>query len=103
MTDKKSGGDLFIVDNADDDWKVQRYLRDWCDIARPHGHLRGIALFPKSCYHLEHSQQSPRHPGGLRLAAHPPPRYASNPRSTTWISRFYESFNVRLNGSASSP
>ena len=36
MTDKpkKSGGDLFIVDNSDDHWKVQRYLHDWCDIAR---------------------------------------------------------------------
>jgi hypothetical protein len=31
---KKSGGELFIVDNADDDWKVQHYLHDWCDIAR---------------------------------------------------------------------
>jgi hypothetical protein len=30
---KKSGAELFIVDNADD-WKVQRYLRDWCEIAR---------------------------------------------------------------------
>ena len=30
----KSGGELFIVDNADDDWKVQRYLHDWCDISR---------------------------------------------------------------------
>lgn len=27
------GGDLFIVDNSDTDWKVQRYLRDWTDIA----------------------------------------------------------------------
>jgi hypothetical protein len=27
------GGDLFIVDNSDSDWKVQRYLRDWTDIA----------------------------------------------------------------------
>ena len=36
MTDKpkKPGGELFIVDNADDQWKVQRYLHDWCDIAR---------------------------------------------------------------------
>jgi superfamily II DNA or RNA helicase len=36
MTDKpkKSGGELFIVDNADDQWKVQRYLHDWCEIAR---------------------------------------------------------------------
>lgn len=31
---KKPGGELFIVDNADDQWKVQRYLHDWCDIAR---------------------------------------------------------------------
>jgi len=29
----KSGAELFIVDNADDQWKVQRYLRDWCDIS----------------------------------------------------------------------
>lgn len=27
------GADLFIVDNSDTDWKVQRYLRDWTDIA----------------------------------------------------------------------
>lgn len=27
------GGDLFIVDNSETDWKVQRYLRDWTDIA----------------------------------------------------------------------
>jgi superfamily II DNA or RNA helicase len=31
---KKTGGELFIVDNSDEDWKVQRYLHDWCDIAR---------------------------------------------------------------------
>ncbi len=30
----QSGGDLFIVDNSDTDWKVRRYLHDWCDIAR---------------------------------------------------------------------
>jgi hypothetical protein len=30
---RKSGGELFIVDNADERWKVQRYLHDWCDIA----------------------------------------------------------------------
>ncbi|MGD8624351.1 MAG: hypothetical protein PVF47_14580 [Anaerolineae bacterium] len=36
MTDKpkRSGGELFIVDNADDDWQVHRYLHDWCEIAR---------------------------------------------------------------------
>jgi superfamily II DNA or RNA helicase len=26
--------DLFIVDNSEDDWKVARYLHDWCEIAR---------------------------------------------------------------------
>ena len=26
----KTGSELFIVDNSDDDWKVLRYLRDWC-------------------------------------------------------------------------
>ena len=31
---KRSGGELFIVDNADDQWKVHRYLHDWCEIAR---------------------------------------------------------------------
>ena len=30
---KQQGGDLFIVDNSDKEWKVQRYLRDWADIA----------------------------------------------------------------------
>lgn len=29
-----SGGDLFIVDNSDSEWKVLQYLREWCDIAR---------------------------------------------------------------------
>ncbi len=29
----KSGGDLFIVDNSDQDWKVLQYLREWTDIA----------------------------------------------------------------------
>jgi len=27
------GGDILIVDNSDTDWKVQRYLEDWTDIA----------------------------------------------------------------------
>lgn len=27
------GGDLFIVDNSDNDWKVVRYLRDWSDLS----------------------------------------------------------------------
>ncbi|MBN1139197.1 MAG: helicase [Anaerolineae bacterium] len=34
MTQSRKGGELFIVDNADDDWKVHRYLHDWCEIAR---------------------------------------------------------------------
>jgi len=30
---KSRGGDVFIVDNSDKDWKVLRYLRDWADLA----------------------------------------------------------------------
>jgi hypothetical protein len=30
----KSGSDLFIVDNSDVDWKVVRYLHDWCQISK---------------------------------------------------------------------
>jgi len=30
----KTGSDLFIVDNGDQDWKVLRYLHDWCQISR---------------------------------------------------------------------
>jgi HKD family nuclease len=29
----KSGSELFIVDNSDADWKVLRYLHDWCQIS----------------------------------------------------------------------
>jgi superfamily II DNA or RNA helicase len=28
-----SGSELFIVDNSDQDWKVVRYLHDWCQIS----------------------------------------------------------------------
>ena len=28
-----SGSDLFIVDNKDNDWKVLRYLKDFCEIS----------------------------------------------------------------------
>ena len=28
-----TGSELFIVDNSDDDWKVLRYLHDWCQIS----------------------------------------------------------------------
>ena len=31
---QRQGSDLFIVDNSDQDWKVRRYLRDWCDLAQ---------------------------------------------------------------------
>lgn len=30
----KQGSDLFLVDNSDADWKVARYLHDWCQIAK---------------------------------------------------------------------
>jgi len=30
---RQQGGDLFIVDNSDQDWKVRRYLSDWADLA----------------------------------------------------------------------
>src|SRR5712671_4485505 len=30
----KTGSELFIVDNSDDEWKVVRYLRDWCQISK---------------------------------------------------------------------
>jgi superfamily II DNA or RNA helicase len=29
-----SGSELFIVDNSDEDWKVQRYLHDWCELSK---------------------------------------------------------------------
>ena len=30
----KTGSELFIVDNSDEDWKVQRYLHDWCGLSK---------------------------------------------------------------------
>ncbi len=30
----QAGSDLFIVDNSDEDWKVVRYLHDWCQISK---------------------------------------------------------------------
>ena len=33
-SESKSGSDLFIVDNSDQDWKVLRYLHDWCALSR---------------------------------------------------------------------
>src|SRR5438128_2595859 len=32
--DSKSGGELFIVDNTESDWKVLRYLKEWTQIAK---------------------------------------------------------------------
>ena len=29
-----TGSELFIVDNSDDDWKVVRYLHDWCQLSK---------------------------------------------------------------------
>lgn len=29
-----TGSELFIVDNSDEEWKVLRYLRDWCQISK---------------------------------------------------------------------
>ena len=29
-----TGSELFIVDNSNDDWKVLRYLHDWCQISK---------------------------------------------------------------------
>lgn len=36
MTSKvsKHGGDLFVVDNSDSDWKVHRYLKEWCQLSK---------------------------------------------------------------------
>jgi superfamily II DNA or RNA helicase len=31
---KDRGGELFIVDNSDDDWKVRNYIHEWCEIAK---------------------------------------------------------------------
>ena len=30
----KIGSELFIVDNSDEDWKVVRYLHDWCQLSK---------------------------------------------------------------------
>jgi hypothetical protein len=29
-----TGSELFIVDNSDADWKVLRYLKDWCQLSK---------------------------------------------------------------------
>ena len=30
----KTGSELFIVDNSDAEWKVQKYLHEWCQISK---------------------------------------------------------------------
>ena len=30
---KRTGSELFIIDNSDQDWKVLRYLHDWCQFS----------------------------------------------------------------------
>jgi hypothetical protein len=30
----KTGSELFIVDNSYDEWKVLRYLHDWCQLSK---------------------------------------------------------------------
>lgn len=30
----QTGSELFIVDNSEDDWKVSRYLHDWCGLSK---------------------------------------------------------------------
>ena len=30
----KSGSELFIVDNSDQDWKVLQYVKDWCALSQ---------------------------------------------------------------------
>ena len=34
MTEARNGGDLFIVDNSNSGWTAERYLREWCDVAK---------------------------------------------------------------------
>lgn len=45
MPETRKGGDLFIVDNSDSEWKVVNYLSEWAELKRaidqrivaPHG------------------------------------------------------------------
>lgn len=30
----RTGSELFIVDNSEDDWKALRYLNDWCGLSK---------------------------------------------------------------------
>ena len=33
MSDTQRGGDLYIVDNSDANWKVSSYLSEWCELS----------------------------------------------------------------------
>lgn len=33
MSDSQRGGDLYIVDNSDNNWKVSSYLSEWCELS----------------------------------------------------------------------
>ena len=44
----KTGSELFIVDNSDDDWKVQRYLHDWCQLSTAIDVANGYRLFRRA-------------------------------------------------------
>ena len=30
----KTGSELFVVDNSETDWKVVKYIHDWCHISK---------------------------------------------------------------------
>ena len=32
--EKTKSGELFIVDNSDIAWKVQKYLAEWCELSK---------------------------------------------------------------------
>jgi len=53
---QRRGGDLFIVDNSDEKWKVVRYLQEWADIAHTFDIATGFfeigAFLVWTCYGL---------------------------------------------------
>ena len=54
------GGDLFIVDNSDTDWKVRSYLSDWCelssaiDIATGYFEISALLGMQEKCQTVDH-------------------------------------------------
>lgn len=34
MNETSKKGELFIVDNSDAAWKVQKYLSEWCELSK---------------------------------------------------------------------